>query len=109
MRPVDVEEYRLLRRQLLPKNGVVQEGDNLNFLQTMADFYAGADFLVTVARDGEFVAPELLGNAQAAPGILTALRKKEGKFRIPGAAAPFAMYHPLSDVSAPGYFGLAFD
>lgn len=109
MRQVDAEEYRLLRRQFLPENGVVQEGDNLDFLQTMADFYAGEDFLVCISRDEEFFAPELLGNEQAAPGILTALRKNQGHFRGPGGGKPFAMYCPLSDAPAPGYFGLAFD
>ena len=109
MRKVDAEEFRLLRRQFLPENGVVQEGDNLDFLQTMADFYAGEDFLVVVARDDEFFAPELLGNAQAAPGILAALRKNQGHFRGPGAGTPFAMYLSLSDCPDPGYFGLAFD
>ena len=109
LQPVDATEYGTLRRQYLPENGVVQEGDNLQFLQTMADFYAGADFLVAVARTEEFFATELLGNTQAAPGILAALRKNSGKFRIPGSDKPFAMYYPLSDNPAPGYFGLAFD
>ena len=109
IRKVDAEEFRLLRRAFLPEDGVVQEGDNLDFLQTMADFYAGDDFLVVVARDEDFFAPELLGNAQAAPGILAALRKNRGHFRGPGAGTPFAMYLSLTDCSAPGYFGLAFD
>lgn len=109
IRPVDKEEYRLLRRQFLPENSVVQEGDNLDFLQNMADFYTGDDFLVAVSRTDDFYAPELLGNAYAAPGILAALRRNEGKFRIPGNVAPFAMYLPLSDAPAPEYFGLAFD
>ena len=106
---VDKAEYQLLRRQFLPENGVIQEGDNLDFLETMADFYAGTDFLVAVAHGEDFFAPELLGNAQAAPGILAALRKKQGQFRGPGGGKPFAMYHPLSETCAPGYFGLAFD
>lgn len=109
MRKVDAEEFRLLRRQFLPENGVVQEGDNLDFLQTMADFYAGEDFLVVVAHGEDFFAPELLGNEQAAPGILAALRKNQGRFRGPGGGTPFAMYLSLSDCPAPGYFGLAFD
>lgn len=109
MRKVDAEEFRLLRRQFLPEDGVVQEGDNLNFLQTMADFYAGEDFLVVVAQGEDFFAPELLGNEQAAPGILAALRHNKGRFRGPGGGTPFAMYLSLSDCPAPGYFGLAFD
>lgn len=109
LRQVDKEEYRLLRRQFLPENGVVQEGDNLDFLETMAHFYAGEDFLVAVAHGDEFFAPEILGNEQAAPGILAALRTNQGHFRGPGAGKPFAMYLSLSDCPAPGYFGLAFD
>lgn len=109
MRQVDATEYSHLRREFLPEAGVLQEGDNLDFLQTMADFYAGEDFLVTVAHEDEFFAPELLGNVQAAPGILTALRKNQGRFRGPGADKHFAMYCPLSDAPHPGYFGLAFD
>lgn len=109
MRQIDAAEYSCVRRKLLPEDGVFQEGDSLDFLQTMADFYAGEDFLVSVSREDEFFAPELLGNAQAAPGILTALRKKQGNFRSPGSGKPFAMYFPLSDAPAPGYFGLAFD
>lgn len=109
MQQVDAAQYCIARRKYLPERGVVQEGDSLNFLQTMADFYAGEDFLVAVSGDGAFFAPELLGNTQAAPGILTALHKSEGRFRTPGTARPFAMYHPLSDYPAPNYFGLAFD
>ena len=109
LRAVDVAEYSRLRREFLPENGVLQEGDSLDFLQTMADFYAGEDFLVSVARTEEFFAPELLGNAQAAPGILAALRKNQGQFRGPGGGKPFTMYYPLSNAPMPGYFGFAFD
>lgn len=109
LRQVDAEEYCRLRRKFLPPGGVVQEGDNMDFLQTIADFYAGDDFILTVYRDEDFFAPELLGNSQSAPGILTALGKKQGRFRGPGAGQPFAMYHNLSDAPAPAYFGHAFD
>ena len=109
MQQIDSAQYCRLRREYLPENGVVQEGDSIDFLQTMADFYVGEDFLVCISRDEEFFAPELLGNADAAPGILTAMRSNRGKFRMPGEEKPFAMYYPLSDAGAPGYFGLAFD
>ena len=109
LRQIDKEEYSLLRRQFLPEKGILQEGDSLHFLEQLAQFYAGEDFLLTVAREEEFFAPELLGNAQAAPKILAALGQKQGKFRIPGNMQPFAMYHPLTDAPTPGYFGLAFD
>ena len=109
LRSIDAEEYGRLRRELLPENGVVQEGENLAFLGSFAQFYAGADFVAAVNRDEKCFVPELLGNADAAPGILAALHKKEGHFRIPGTEKPFAMYHTLSDLPAPEYFGLAFD
>lgn len=106
---LDVEQYRLARREFLPQGGVLQEGDNLEFLKTMVHFYRGTDFLVCVSKDGGFFAPELLGNPQSAPGILAALHKPQGHFRCPGHSSPFAMYCPLRDGAAPSYFGLAFD
>lgn len=109
LRQIDAEEYCRLRREFIPENGVLQEGDNLNFLQTLADFYAGEDFLTTVYRGEKCIVPELLGNTDAAPGILAALHKSKGQFRTPGTQKPFAMYHALSDMPAPDYFGLAFD
>lgn len=109
LRQIDGEEYCRLRREFIPENGVLQEGDNLNFLQTLADFYAGEDFLTTVYRGEKCIVPELLGNTDAAPGILAALHKSKGQFRTPGTQKPFAMYHALSDMPAPDYFGLAFD
>ncbi|MBQ4335694.1 MAG: GNAT family N-acetyltransferase [Lentisphaeria bacterium] len=109
LRSVDAEEYCRLRREFIPENGVLQEGDNLNFLQTLAEFYTGEDFLAAVYRDEKCFVPELLGNRDAAPGILAALHKSKGHFRTPGTQKPFAMYHALSDMPAPEYFGLAFD
>ena len=109
MRQIDREEFSRLRREYLPAGGVIQEGDNLDFLQTMADFYVGEDFLLTVVRDEKFFAPELLGNTAAAPAILAALRQNQGLFRCPGTEKPFAMYHGLRELPAPHYFGLAFD
>lgn len=96
-------EYGALRRQYLPPHGVQQEG--MEFLASYAKLYAGSDFILAATED---LGLELLGNAVAAPGILAALDKKSGHFRVPGSN-PFAMYHSLSDTPAPGYFGIAFD
>ena len=53
---------------------------------------------------------ELLGNKEAAPGILKALGCMKGRFRTPGKDQPFAMYLPLTETAEkPAYFGLAFD
>ena len=103
LRHVSAEEYAALRRQYLPPRGVIQ-GD-MDFLATYATLYAGDDFICAWAGD---TALELLGNTAAAPGILGALGKAKGRFRIPGKT-PFAMYRPLSDTPAPAYFGIAFD
>lgn len=109
LRPVDSAEYCRLRREFLPPDSILQEGDGIVFLGSMADFYAGDDFLVVVNRDHKFFAPELLGNPQAAPGILAALGRKEGRFRCPGTERSFAMFQNLSDMPVPAYFGLDFD
>lgn len=110
LRAIDGAEYARLRRQLLPAGGVVQEGDNLIFLEKLTRFYAGKDFLLCASlENGRLTVPELLGDPSAAPGILAALGASEGSFRFPGDNRSFAMYHPLSDDRAPKYFGFAFD
>lgn len=103
LREVTADEYGTLRKAYLPEHGVLQDG--LDFLSTYAKFYAGEDFILAAT---DTLGLELLGNADAAPGILGALGKKSGRFRVPGTA-PFAMFHPFADVPTPGYFGLAFD
>lgn len=105
-------EYARLRRQYLPQGAVVQEGENLTFLQTQADFYAGEDFLLAARREQDrLFGPELLGNASAAPGILKTLGCQTGTFRIPGTDSPFAMYRPLTPTprKIPTHFAFAFD
>ncbi len=110
-RAIGETEYAALRRQFLPSGGVLQEGDALAFLSRQAQFYAGGDFLVAAYKeDGMLHALELLGNAQAAPGILAALGCRQGTFRIPGEDKPFAMFHPLKEgAGKPRYFAFAFD
>jgi predicted N-acetyltransferase YhbS len=109
LRQIGAEEYCRLRRQFLPERGVIQEGDGITFFQNIAHFYAGEDFLAAVSRDEPSHIAELLGNPDAAPGILAALHLTKGNFRAPGEEKSFAMYYPMSDLPAPGYFGLAFD
>lgn len=110
LRPVDAAEYGRLRRTLLPEGAVVQEKENLDFLATIAKFYAGTGFILAASKDGQkLTAYELLGDRTAAPGILSALGCYEGEFRIFGKGAPFAMYRPLTNDPAPSYFAFAFD
>ncbi len=104
------EEYAAARRAALPEGAVLQEGESLTFLAHLAKFYRGPDFLLCAAvHPGELVGLELLGNADAAPAILAALGRESGIFRTPGQGREFALFHPLSPVSAPKYFGFAFD
>lgn len=106
MRRLSPGEYAAARRGCLPRGGVVQEHGAIAYLAAGAELYAGEDFLL--AMSGDF-GVELLGNTDAAPGILGALGLKEGTFRVPGDR-PFAMFRPLSeDGRMPGYFGLAFE
>lgn len=110
LRQVEPEEYARLRRQYLPNGGVIQEGENLTLLAAQMGLYAGADVLLCGAvQDGALHCPEILGNADRAPAVLTALGAECGTFRCPGADKAFAMYHPLTDGPRPQYFGLAFD
>lgn len=110
VREIGLAEYSRLRREFLPEDGVIQEGENLTFLEQLAKFYTGADFLLAAATRGEkLVGMELLGNTKAAPGILTALDCTTGIFRTPGGGGGFAMMHPLKeDVPIPGYLGFVF-
>ena len=106
IRQVSPGEYAALRREYLPKGGVVQENGAIEYLAHGAGLYAGGDFLLA-QENGTGV--ELLGNAHAAPGILGALGLERGSFRTPGEK-PFAMFHSLTgDDWLPGYFGLAFE
>lgn len=111
VRRISKEEYARLRRAFLPLGSVIQEGANLDYLETFARFYAGDHFLLVAAPwKGKLNGIELLGNKAAAPGILRALGFAEGMFRTPGEDIPFAMFRPLKEHAAPPkYFGLAFD
>lgn len=111
LRPISAAQYAALRREYLPPDGVIQEGDSLSYLNSYTSFYAGEDFLLAVepGEDG-LIGTELLGSADAAPGILGALGVSRGRFRTPGKALPSAMFRPLrSGAKAPGYFGLILD
>ena len=106
IRRLSPEEYTALRREYLPAGGVVQENGAVEFLASGAELYVGEDFLL--AMSGEF-GLELLGNGDAAPGILGALGLESGSFRTPGEE-PFAMFRSLSEEDwQPGYFGMAFE
>lgn len=110
LRQISKTEYTAMRQTLLPAGGVVQEGPALDWLETISEFYCGDGFLLAAAKDGgQLLVQELLGDSAVAPGIVTALGAKTGRFRTPGGEAPFAMYYPLTQTEPPAYFGLALD
>ena len=110
LQAIGPEEYGLLRKQLLPEGSVIQEGENLAFLQTLCRLYRTEDALAAVyEKDGILHCYELLGPSEQAPGILAALGFREGRFTVPGTQTPYTMYHPLHEAAAPAYFGLGFE
>ena len=112
IRQIGADEYARLRRELLPEGGVIQENENLKFLQTQAELYATKESLLAARREGDILCgAELLGNTDSAPAIVRALGCAKGRFRVVGKDKPFAMYRPLNGCksAAPTYFGLAFD
>lgn len=112
VRQIDGGEYAMLRRSFLPADGVLQEEENLRFLQAQARLYTGEGFLLAARREkGSLFGLELLGDVAKAPAIVGTLGCTEGCFRIPEGEIPFAMYRPLQDRTdvPPAYFGLAFD
>ena len=103
-------DYARLRKAYLPEGSVIQEGENLAFLEKQVRFYKGDGFLLAAARQGtNLYTPELLGNTAAAGSILCALGCTVGTFRGPGGDIPFAMYRPFTPDPAPGWFGFAFN
>lgn len=111
IRSIDIAEFAQLRRNLIPKGSVLQEGIQLPFLAAQAQLFAGADFLLAAYLEGNTLhGMELLGNPAGAPGILRALGCETGTFQVPGAEKPFAMIHKLTeDAVKPAYFGFSFD
>ena len=111
LRRVSPEEYALLRSRFLPEGGAQPEESFFMLLARDAELFAGEDFLLAARKQGDTLfAVELLGNREAAPGILAALSCREGTFRMPGSTRDFAMFLPLTPgTQAPAYFGLALD
>lgn len=105
LREITPQEYAALRRNYLPEGGIVQENGAIEYLAQSAKLYAGNGFLLAATEDEPM---ELLGSASQAAGIVGALEKDRGTFRLPGTS-PFAMFRPICDDSwTPAYFGLDF-
>ena len=111
VRNVDAEEYAALRQKLLPEKSVLQEGIQISFLAAQSQLFAGDNFLLAAyLEEDRLHGLELLGDGDAAPGILRALGCETGSFQIPGTEKPFAMIHKLTENAiTPRYFGFSFD
>ena len=112
IREISSEEYAALRRKLLPFGGVIQENENIRFLEAQAAFYAGEKFVLAARREKDVLyGVELLGDVTVASAVTGALGCDKGRFRTPGGKTPFAMCCALgdNDFPPPAYFGLAFD
>ena len=112
MHPLSSAEYAALRPHFLPKQSVLQEGENLLFLERLADFWVGDGILLAVRKDTDSLfGLELLGDLSLAPHIARTLGFKTAEFRTVGQDTPFAMFRSLEDspLSLPSYFAFAFD
>ena len=112
LRKISAEEYARLRRELLPEEAILQEGENIDFLCRSAALYAGEGLLLAAVREGDTLRGiELLGNVDEAEKIVNTLGCRKGYFRTVGKEKKFAMGHPLcEDIASDNiYFGLAFD
>lgn len=107
---IDKNEYAILRKGYLPSDAVIQEKENLDFLEKLATFIKGEDFLLSYSiYENKLHAYEFLGNKEKAPIILCALGVKSGTFRGVGNSRPFTMLYPFEEFEPPKYFAFAFD
>jgi hypothetical protein len=108
LQPVTAEEYGLLRKPLLPKGSVLQEGPSLAFLEKLARLYRGDGCLLAVLpEEGKLL--EYLGEPGLLPGVLKALDISTATVRTPGTADR-AMWKPLRpNALRPTYFAFAFE
>lgn len=111
LREIGAAEFARLRRSLLPRDAILQEGENLSILETQCHFWTGEEWLaVGQVYDGKLVCQEFLGDEAVIPGLLRALDVSSGEFRMPGKEEPFAYLLPLQPSCVrPQYFGLALD
>lgn len=107
LKAVSPEQYGLLRKAMLPDDGVEQTG--LEYLATFTRLYMGEGCLFSVAQEGcKAWFQEYLGDPQKLPRILRTLGAEEGQVLLPGGGDPRAMYYGSEEDPLPGYLGLSF-
>ena len=126
IRKISKEEFSKLRRSFLPSNAILQENENLDFLETQADFYTGNNFLLTaqiIESNIENTNPivsspiqrhlhgiEFLGDISKIPSILRILKCSSGNFRTIGNEHAIGMYYGFTNSKLiPSYIGFIFD
>ena len=111
LKKINKSEYAALRRKFLTAGSVIQENENLDFLECFENFYtANGVLLAAHIKDGTLYTQEFLGAKALLPSVLAYFNADKGIFRTVGTSRPFAMYHPFYKNSPkPTYFGLAFD
>ena len=115
IRQISKTEFAKLRRDFLPKTGLIQEDENLDFLEQQATFYAGENFLLTaqtndISTQKHIIGVEFLGDASVIPAIVAFFACTSGTFRMPGKEKPLAMYYAFTtSISKPDYLGFIFD
>ena len=109
--PIDAAGYAKLRRQRLPEDGILQEGDTLSFLESYAQFYIAGDAVFCAAReDATLYIQEFFGDPEKISSIAASLGAEKASVRLPGGNKPFAMYKSFTQCDAmPSYFGIALD
>ena len=110
-REIGPEEFAALRRMMLPKGGILQEGQMLSFIASQYRFWAGEGWLATgQVYDDKTVCQEFLGDYAAMAGLVRALHASKGEFRTPGNTQPFGWFLPLWEgCKRPDYFAIALD
>ena len=126
IKKVDKDKYSALRRNLLPPNSVIQENENLDFLDVYATFYDGNDFILAISNENTdeqndtLNCIEILGCTDNVSAIVSALGFKDGVFRTPSGNKPMAMCLKLDsgnelddysskDIQNDIYIGFLFD
>lgn len=131
IKEISATEYATLRQNYLPPNSVLQEKENLSFLQTQLSFYSSKNFLAAITiTDNELYCPEFLYTDYTNSSVISEKKVLPDNFRqdlmhqllsyfdcisgtfcTPKGNTPFAMYYPLNDsfTEVPKYFAFAFD
>lgn len=108
---IDKSEFAKLRRDYLPKNAVIQENENLDFLETQVEFYAGKNVLLAAQISNQHLnGIEFLGDETLIPSIIKSLSCYSGSLRTFGIEKANGMYYSLTESKqTPCYLGFIFD